>query len=101
MSLFLTAIFKSSKNQLLSELLLSSFFISGTVFYDHFFSLIGDHLFELTSKKNDFLLPSNHNDDNKNSNKKINIFKKLFESKSKANRDNESFNNNKQKIMML
>lgn len=90
-SSFLIAIFKSSRNQLLSELLLSSFFISGTVFFDHFIFLIGDHLFELTSKKNDLKLPSK--EDNNQSNQKKKIFKNIF--KLKANNNNDKSNDDK------
>lgn len=98
-SLFLSAIFKSSRNQLLSELLLSSFFISGTVFYDRFFSLIGDHLFDLASrKKNDFsLLPNNNTSNNQNNGKKRSFsFTKLFEPKIKLsiNTTTNTTNNN-------
>lgn len=47
---FLSAIFRSTKNLILSESLLSSFFESASVFYDCFFNVIGDHLFDLTLK---------------------------------------------------
>ncbi|OHS98910.1 hypothetical protein TRFO_34744 [Tritrichomonas foetus] len=47
-SSFLSSFFKCTKNFLISESLLTSFFISSTVFYDHFWSVLGDRIFSIS-----------------------------------------------------
>ena len=93
-SSFLAAIFKSSRNQLLSELLLSSFFMSGAVFYEHFFLIIGDYLFDLTAKKsNNYDSVPNHDNpiiDQASTKKRKFSLPNLFESKKKTSNSNSN-----------